>query len=541
MSIGDPPQAPQGVARWARVATAVLLSVFVLQGFFSLKVKSSTTDESAHLAYGRQILEKGTFHRPVRRFNSKIPASALNAIPWTLNDRFDLGATHQRLLLLSRLPTLLFGLILGWLIARWAREAFGPRAGVAAAGLFAFSPNLLAHSRLVTTDVVTTLGAFATAYALWRFVSRPSRPMLVVTGVVLGLALTTKASNFLLLPIVLLLVAFAVARSFADREQTQAQSLARRLRPGAVWVLGIFTVALVVINAVYLFEDSFTPLSDFELSSPRLLGLAAIPVLRDVPLPLPYGYVQGIDMVSKSTSRDRWTYCLGEYRKRGFPHYFLVGLLTKTTVAFLMLLLLTVGWRLGVDRGRANGVDLFLLLPAVCFFVYLSFFFHFHIGFRYALPILPFLFVFVSQLAEKRALGSPLTLTVALLLMLHAASSLRVYPHYLAYFNEPSGGPLNGWRYLIDSNLDWGQDRGRARADYMRQSPVPVIWRPRRPVAGRILVNVNDLVGLKPGGAKRYAWLRENFSPVDHVGYSQLVYDVSEEALAECCGKPPSR
>ena len=165
--------------------------------------------------------------------------------------------------------------------------------------------------------------------------------------------------------------------------------------------------------------------------------------------------------------------------------------------------------------------------------------FHFHIGFRYALPILPFLFVYVSQLAEKRALRSPLTLAVALLLVLHAGSSLRVHPHYLAYFNEPSGGPLNGWRYLIDSNLDWGQDRGRARANYIQRSELPILWRPRRPVAGRIMVNVNDLVGLKPGAAKRYAWLRENFSPVDHVGYSQLVYDVSEAALAECCGEAP--
>ena len=63
-------------------------------------------------------------------------------------------------------------------------------------------------------------------------------------------------------------------------------------------------------------------------------------------------------MVSKSTSRDRWTYCLGEYRKRGFKHYFLVGLLTKTTVPFLLLLLVMIGWRLAVDRGKPNGTDL---------------------------------------------------------------------------------------------------------------------------------------------------------------------------------------
>jgi hypothetical protein len=36
--------------------------------------------------------------------------------------------------------------------------------------------------------------------------------------------------------------------------------------------------------------------------------------------------------------------------------------------------------------------------------------------------------------------------------------SLRIRPHYLAYFNQIVGGPQNGWRHLVDSSLDWGQD-----------------------------------------------------------------------------------
>jgi len=37
-------------------------------------------------------------------------------------------------------------------------------------------------------------------------------------------------------------------------------------------------------------------------------------------------------------------------------------------------------------------------------------------------------------------------------------SSLHVYPHSLSYFNELAGGPDNGQRHLLDSNIDWGQD-----------------------------------------------------------------------------------
>lgn len=37
-------------------------------------------------------------------------------------------------------------------------------------------------------------------------------------------------------------------------------------------------------------------------------------------------------------------------------------------------------------------------------------------------------------------------------------SSLWFYPHSLSYFNELVGGPANGPRHLLGSNVDWGQD-----------------------------------------------------------------------------------
>ncbi len=40
----------------------------------------------------------------------------------------------------------------------------------------------------------------------------------------------------------------------------------------------------------------------------------------------------------------------------------------------------------------------------------------------------------------------------------YVGASLSIYPHYLSYFNELAGGPTNGHKVLLDSNLDWGQD-----------------------------------------------------------------------------------
>jgi len=45
-----------------------------------------------------------------------------------------------------------------------------------------------------------------------------------------------------------------------------------------------------------------------------------------------------------------------------------------------------------------------------------------------------------------------------------ALMRFSIYPHYFAFFNELVGGPKNGHRVLLDSNLDWGQDlRGLKR------------------------------------------------------------------------------
>ena len=521
-----------------------LLVVFFALGFVSARNKSGTYDEKGHLSYGRQILETGSFRRNIPRHNSKIPVTALNALPAWGARALDKELPDGRALRYNRLPTLLVGVVLGWLVFAWGREARGVRAGLAAVALFAFSPNLLAHSRLITSDTATSLGVFAACYAFWRFTVRPGWGRLVVAGLALGFGLTTKVSSLLLLPTFGLLALILLLRRrgwpmSASAESSGAVTFGRGALRAATDLVTIFAVALVTINAAYLFEGSLTALDDYELSSRKLISLAEVPVLGAIPVPLPYGYVQGVDMIAMTTDRDRWTYCLGEYRPRGFPHYFAVGLLTKTTVGFLALLASALALLLisfGPGRKSRTGdetgiVDLFLLLPAALWFVYLSFFFHFHIGFRYALPILPLLFVFVGGLAARWPLRSIPGFAVLLALVLHAASSLAVHPHYLAYFNEPSGGPINGWRYLIDSNLDWGQDRAWARRVYPEESEVRVIAYPKGPTAGRLMVNVNALVGLKPHEAKRYAWLRENFEPVDHVGYSFLVYDVTVDDL----------
>src|SRR5205823_7999770 len=74
-----------------------------------------------------------------------------------------------------------------------------------------------------------------------------------------------------------------------------------------------------------------------------------------------------------------------------------------------------------------------------------------------------------------------------------AVSSLSVYPHSLAYFNEVAGGPENGHDHLVNSNIDWGQDLLYLKA-----------WLDEHPEARPLGVAYCNVVGPQLGGIKEF-------------------------------------
>lgn len=80
-----------------------------------------------------------------------------------------------------------------------------------------------------------------------------------------------------------------------------------------------------------------------------------------------------------------------------------------------------------------------------------------NIGVRHILPCLPLLILFAAAggmaLARRDRAGAAIT---SVLLLAHVASSAFAFPLYLPYANEAWGGRATTWRYLSDSNVDWG-------------------------------------------------------------------------------------
>jgi hypothetical protein len=125
------------------------------------------------------------------------------------------------------------------------------------------------------------------------------------------------------------------------------------------------------------------------------------------------------------------------------------------------------------------------------------------------------------------------------LLAWYALSTLSYFPHPMSYFNELVGRRLHAWRYLADSNLDW-EDRTRDIERYQARHPDrPLVVDPKEPTAGWVLVAANQLVGIHD--PERFRWLRENFQPVEHVGYSYLLFDVTPDRLQEVLARQRAR
>jgi hypothetical protein len=211
-----------------RVAVPALCALFALAGFFSLRGDSATFDETAHIAAGVAYAERGDFrlnpeHPPLVKYLS---GSALvltgrggldygstawdGADPWTLGRQILRQRPAERLVR-ARLPVLALGVVLLLAVYGFTREMHGQGPALLALALAATCPTLLAHARLVTTDLAAALGATLTLWAAWRWLRAPSWRRLVLVGIALGTALLSKYSCVLLVPALAGLVSIAAA------------------------------------------------------------------------------------------------------------------------------------------------------------------------------------------------------------------------------------------------------------------------------------------------------------------------------------------
>ncbi len=533
---------------------ALLLGVLFAQAMTSIPRQSITFDEDLHISTGYGVVRTGDLrlvedHPPLIGLWMSWPLllSPNTPDPWDV-PAWEYG--DRRLFVRNdiwwslpidtwsippRIPIAWLAMLMGAVLFRWAAEWFGPRAGLVALAFFVFDPNILAHGTLATLDLGVACFMFIAMYGVQHLLHRPSWRNVALGGVLLGLALGAKISAAIVLPVGTGLIVL--------------WGLFKRWRGKLVSRVCVYLgVALLTLWAVHLFDFGPPPELDFSLPAPT--------------------YWNSFMRVGRHVAKGNPAYLLGETYVGGRWYYFPIVFALKTPLPTILLvgaalgLTLLIAWKNPRHRWRALTIA---ALPAGYFVMSMAN--QINLGYRHILPILPFLYLLIAHLAS-RITSHVSRFTITALLLWQIIGTLAVWPFHLTFFNEIVGGPENGYRYLADSNVDWGQG-AKALRDYLEKQSWPdVKWSsftffiqpelygvqatplppladapavlPARfnPAPGTYVISASTLRGLQTVDREMYNWFWHR-EPDDIVANAMLVYHVPERTprptwLAQC-------
>lgn len=485
--------------KYKNLPVVLLAAILISAGFFMFNAAegdSAIMDELAHIPAGFSYVKFLDFrlnpeHPPLLKVLSALPLLNLDLkFPknhkswtedingqWEAGDQFlyQLGNDADQIIGRARILPIILTLITALLIYVWSKELLGKWWALLPTFLFGFSPTVLAHGHYVTTDIAATFGTIFAAFMFVKFLLCPSRTHLILAGLGLGVAQLLKFSMALLIPYFLILtLVFAFTRF-------QNKSLWYYLRS----LLFICLIALLIIYLVYLIftlnypqakqiSDTTAILASFDPYpiAAMVIKMAYNPILR----PLAH-YLSGFLMVLQRAAGGNTVYFLGEVSAAGSKIYFPLMFLMKESLPALLLifsaLMLGVWNILKIVFRKSNqmlsaiknylGTNFaeFAMLLFIIIYVANSVNSALNIGVRHLLPTFPFIYILTVggiKLLKKRFVYG----LVIILALWQFGETTVASPHFLSYFNEAAGGS-SGYRYVTDSNYDWGQDLKRLK------------------------------------------------------------------------------
>lgn len=566
----------------------LIIMIFASISFFSQASNSVTVDEFVHFPSGIYVFKTLDW-----RMDKEAPPlikcfPALSSFFTNPNietkqfqksaDLYRLGYSfmhlnkdkYKSIFTYGRCMIIFLGCLLAFLIYFWGRKIFGYQGAFFALLLYVFNPNVLAHSSLITMDIGASLAIFFSLYCLWKYLKCPNTYSIILAGIALGLAQISKFTALLLYPIYFLIIMTLCFAEVYEYKGNRLNALKSKILRYSQDFLIIILISIFMINLGYLFSDSFKPLSEYKFSSNPLNVLFSF-IWSRFPVPLPYDHLMGIDnQFAQSSGGDPFYigYLLGEHSMSGWWYYYIVAFLVKNPVSVLIILCLTIIAWLEIKIVK-NDLTTFLCIffPVLFYFTYFSFFTNIPIGIRYLLPVFPFLFLSSGFLMHESIIKfKSVKYILSFLVISYMISSIIAFPHYLSYFNFAAGGSKNGDRWLIDSNLDWGQSLPDLKK-YMDKNHIdkiklgyfgrvdPTIYgikyslAEKEPSEGIYAISINFLVGrpyyiLKEDSKKllyadvNYFDKYRNLKPSIIIGNSIHIFDIRKQYHASGVAAP---
>jgi hypothetical protein len=618
------------------IAAGILVIHFIISIVVSSQ-ESMIFDEKAHIPAAYSYVRYGDMrlnpeHPPLIKDLAGLPLLLLKPVfplqsnewqsgineQWAIGDMF-VNCTKpdvicndaDSILLWARLPIILISIILGIGIFIWTKELSGTLTGLFALTLYTADPNIIAHNHYVTTDLGIAATIFFAFYFFVRFLKNPDLENIVVSGIFLGLAELAKFSAVLLFPVFgLFVILYALTKQKPDgNTQNTFYFKLRTLLRYSFKFSGSILVCFALIWSLYAFNTFNMPVEKTVINANQVFaGNASAQVFaRNVIQALsaseflkPFAhYFLGVFMVFARVAGGNTHYFLGTVSAQASKWYFPVVFLLKETLPFLFLLFTVLFYAIyqiikALNKTQSirsyfsasahsfqNKPEQYLIIFFILFYSYISITGNLTIGFRHLFPILPFLYMLIAKTIFdflKRHEVEPTTHTMFSwmlggLTFVIATIPFLTYPNYLSYFNPVIGGNRNGYKYVTDSNYDWGQDLknlkvfvethnnckdnaidfeesqcaltkeyppvnqirvdyfgGGSPAYYLKEKFIP--WNDKnKPETGWYAISSffyqESLYKKRENGGENYEWLR-NFTPVARAGDSIFIYYIPD-------------
>jgi hypothetical protein len=499
-----------------KIYATVIIALAVVLAITSEWNDSIIVDEVPHIGAGYSYLEKGDMrlnpeHPPLPKDIAAIPLLFLNLDKSAFDTKFwqtDINGQWEfgRYLIYNsgndadlirhtaKLPMILFFILSAILVAKWSRRLYGNTGGLLALFIFSLSPTVLAHARFVTTDVAALFAVISATYFFVKYLQQQNIKNFIIAALIFGVALLCKFSTFLLVPflgLMAMIFGFTIIKTNFTRRFWCA------IKYGFISV-AIFAVGFVVVVwPVYYLHTMNYPVERQKNDSTALLSsygnrffADSVVWMSDKPVIRAAGqYALGLLMVNQRQLGGNTTYFLGQTARDGWHYYFPVVYFLKEPLAWwgLSIIAIIALFTLRRKNGTNNWVqdhfeELTMLIWLVLYWG-ISIQSTLNIGVRHLMPIYPFAIILVSGQVVKiynylrnysRNLFYGFGALVGVLLFWYLAENIAIYPYYLSYFNQVAGGPSRGYKYVVDSNLDWGQDLVRL-SNYVKENNIKKI------------------------------------------------------------------
>jgi len=563
----------------------LLLAMFLIAlassaGFGNNPGDSGTVDEIAHIPSGYTYVKDLDYRlNPEHPPLAKAMAGASTVLAglkgpetdWSWNAInqweagwymiYESGNNPSAVFFWARLPMMLLMVLLGYFIYRFAKEKLGNGIALAVLSMYVFYPDILAHGRLVTTDIAAALGFVITIYFFDKALVKRDVSSTLISGLAFGLAQLLKFSSFLLF---FILLALAVTKALIDREK-EIRNFWKLFWQNFKTYFWVCLFSIVIVWAVYIpFTWHTPPAIEHQLIEMNLTNDARTLPLRNFEHSLENNpvlrglghYLLGIMLVVARVEGGNNTFILGHLSDKSISWYFPVAWLLKTPLPIIILFISALTYLI-VKWPADKKEKWFLAMILAPFLVYWAFTLKgsLNIGIRHLIPTVPFVLLLIGYFIRKNfAIGSKrwLQIIIIILLIYLPVSTLLNYPNFIAYFNELTPRDQR-YQRLVDSSLDWGQDLLRLKqfvddnnidnikVDYFGGSvpsyylPQAVAWHSEYgPTTGWLAISATFYQSSKLAGPKEHKWSYEwldDYRPVKIIGGSILIFHITPEEL----------